>query len=366
MKLAHLLGIRSDAGTDSRPMRIAPPLRERHIIGTNGALALDSVYRAVQIIQVAASQLTLDAWRDTTPLTGKAYPAYLSHPWEDADQTDLVSEIVASLALRGNAYVRVVRDDAGQVVGLRPLDPLECTPLLSPKSNMRAVQWCGKTYGPRDIAHLRLLRVPGEAEGLGPIQACIRQITGALEMSGYASEWIKNGGVPTGILSTDQQINAEKAREQAAIWNERNSHDNGVAVLGAGLKYQPLALKPEEIQFIESRQFDAVTVARMFGIPSHLSMTSAGGSNLTYQNIQDADLSFIRWTEMAYLRPIETGLSKVLNGKVSVRFNLDAFLRPDTATRYATYKTGIDGGFITPQWVQETEGINIQQQEQGE
>ena len=365
MKLAHLLGIRSDASADSRPMRIAPPLRERHIIGTNGALALDSVYRSVQIIQVAASQLTLDAWRDTTPLTGRAYPAYLAHPWEDADQTDLVSEIVASLALRGNAYVRVVRDDAGQVVGLRPLDPLECTPLLSPKSNMRTVQWCGKTYGPRDIAHLRLLRVPGEAEGLGPIQACVRQINGALEMSGYASEWIKNGGVPTGILSTDQQINAEKAREQAAIWNERNSHDGGVAVLGAGLKYQPLALKPEEIQFIESRQFDAVAIARMFGIPSHLSMTSAGGSNLTYQNIQDADLSFIRWTEMAYLRPIETGLSKVLNGKVSVRFNLDAFLRPDTATRYATYKTGIEGGFITPQWVQETEGITIKQ-EQGE
>ena len=65
---------------------------------------------------------------------------------------------------------------------------------------------------------------------------------------------------------------------------------------------------------------------------------------------------------MAYLRPIETGLSKVLNGKVSVRFNLDAFLRPDTATRYATYKTGIEGGFITPQWVQETEGITIKQE----
>lgn len=362
MNFLRFIGVHArDEDAATRPMYVAPPPRQRAVIAGDQALTLDSVYRAVQILQVAASQLTLDAWRDDEPLLGSAYPQVLVRPWEDADQTDLITEAVASLALRGNAYIRVVRDPAGQVISLRPLHPLECVPTLHTGSMARTVQWRGKTYGPADILHLRLLRVPGQAEGLGPIQACIAQIGGALEMSDYASKWMGSGGVPTGILSTDQHLTKAQAEEAKEIWTANNSAANGIGVIGAGLKFQALALKPSEVQFLESREFDAKAVARMFGIPPHLSTVNASGSSLTYQNIQDADMSFIRWTGMAYLRPIEAGISRILNGRKTVRFNLDAFLRPDTRTRYETYKTGIDAGFITPEWVQETEGIHPQQ-----
>jgi HK97 family phage portal protein len=199
--------------------------------------------------------------------------------------------------------------------------------------------------------------VPGQAYGLGPIQACQRTLTGAQEMADYASQWITTGGVPTGVLSTDQNITKVQAFEAADMWNATNSARDGVAVLGNGLKYLPLMLKPSEVQFLESREFDSKAIARMFGIPAHLMLIGVQGSSLTYQNIQDADLSFNRWTEMAYLRPIESGLSRILNGTQTVRFNLDAFLRPDTRTRYDTYKVGIDAGFLTAEMVQEIEGI---------
>lgn len=360
MDLLRAFGITRDAraAQDARPspaQRVLPPARER---AARAALNLDAVFRSVQVIQTAASQLTLDAWRGADLLTGEAYPRALAAPWEDADQTDLVTETVAALALRGNAYIRVVRDARDQVIGLRPLAPLECVPTLAPRSGARAVQWNGGVYGPSQILHLRLLRVPGEAEGLGPIQACKRLVDAAIDLSEYSANWLRTGGVPTGLLSTDATITAAQASEAAEMWNSSNSASSGVAVLGHGLRFQPLALKPEEIQFLESREFDSKAIARMFGIPPHLAMVGVSGSSLTYQNIQDADLSFIRWTEMSYLRPIEAGLSRVLNGRQSVRFNLDAFLRPDTRTRWETYKTGIDAGFIDAEWVRETEGLH--------
>lgn len=358
---AERLGlIERSSETTSIPEGIRPPSRADMPLATpDGALTLDSVFRAVQIIQTAASQLSLDAWRGSDPLTGEHYPTVLNHPWEDADQTDLVCEMVAALALRGNAYARIIRDDRGQVLSIRPLDPMECAPRLIPGSGLRSVQWRGKTYSPRDILHVRYLRVPGRAEGIGPIQACAESIAGARLMSDYASQWMKSGGVPTGVLTSDQPISQAQAHEAAEQWNKRNSASHGVAVMGRGLKYAPLMLKPSEIQFLESREFDSRAIARMFGVPAHLMLIGVEGSSLTYQNVQDADLSFYRWSGMGYLRPIEMGLSRIMPGTITTRFNLDAFLRPDTRTRYETYKTGIEAGFITPEWVQDTEGITI-------
>lgn len=81
--------------------------------------------------------------------------------------------------------------------------------------------------------------MPGQAEGLGPIQACARSLQGARDMAAYASQWTSGGGVPTGVLSTEQPITAAQAKEAKRAWNESNSHDGGVAVIGAGLKYSP-------------------------------------------------------------------------------------------------------------------------------
>lgn len=345
---------------EGMPEAVRPPSRSEVIstvINPRLALTLDAVFRSVLIIQTAAAQLTLDAWRGSERLDGDAYPSVLSSPWEDSDQTDLITELVASLALRGNAYMRVIRNDRGTVVGLRPLAPLECVPRLAGGSGRRSVEWRGKIYGPEDIAHMRLLRVPGEAEGLGPIQACARGLNAATTLAAYSGDFLTNGGIPTGVLSTDQTITQQVAEDTKARWNERNSTRDGIAVLGSGLKFQALQLKPEDIQFLQSREFDDKSIARMFGIPAHLALIAMEGSSLTYQNIQDADLSFMRWTGMSYLRPIESAISRVLNGRQNVRFNLDAFLRPDTRSRYEAYQVGIDAGFINAQWVQDNEGL---------
>lgn len=320
------------------------------------ALRLHAVYRAVAILQTGAAQLTLDCWRGPELKTGSLdLPARIaSRPAPKLSQAAWITSLVASLALHGNAYLYLTRFGDGRVSGAIPLDPNRCTPVLHPDGRP-ATLYNGKEYGPADIAHLKLFEVPGIAAGLGPIQAAQADLTGAVAVQNYGTAWMSEAGVPNGILSTDQPITAEQAEDARNRWHARGSH--GLAVLGRGMKYVPITLKPSDAQFLETREFDVRGIGRLFGIPPHLLNVDAANGSQTYQNIQEADAGFIRWTLMLYLRVIETTLTDLLPGGWETRFNIDAFLRPTTQNRYAAYEIGIRAGFLTIQEVRAMEGL---------
>jgi phage portal protein len=176
-------------------------------------------------------------------------------------------------------------------------------------------------------------------------------------MASYASQWTAGAGVPTGTLTTDQPITAEQAAEAKKRWNDNASHAGGVAVLGAGMRYTPIALKPSEVQFLESRAFDVLAIGRMFGVPAHMLLASVDGSSMTYQNVNDAATDFIRWTVMAYLREIEDALTAILPRGTTARFNLDALLRADAKTRMDTHAVAIAAGIYDAATAAAIEGL---------
>lgn len=362
MKLSRALALvgltRSEAATPA-PSGIFPPPRPSTLFPESAALTLDAVYRAVSVLETAGKQLSLDVWRTGIQLEGDAIPKLIASPSPTTTPTDLIAETIASLALRGNAYWLIGRTGDGRAEALRVLDPLECVPVLDSTTGTRLVQWRGKTYDQAAIRHLRLLRVPGKAEGLGPIQACMSTLSGAKAMSEYASQWVGGSGIPTGILSTDQDITAEQSKQAKAAWMESNAPGAGIAVIGKGLHFSPTILKPAEVQFLESRAFDVLAVGRMFGIPAHMLLASVDGSSMTYQNVNDAATDFIRWTAMGYLREIEDALTALLPRATVARFNLDALLRADTAERMTTHSTAIAAGIYPAEYARKIEGITL-------
>ena len=98
------------------------------------------------------------------------------------------------------------------------------------------------------------------------IQAAAATLRGHLDVAHYGAEWFRQGEVPSGVLSTDQHLTATQAAEWKAQWKaQRAQHDT--AVLGSGLAYTHLSLKPAEVQWLESQRFNTTAVARLFGIP---------------------------------------------------------------------------------------------------
>ena len=325
--------IRRDAGDDPR--------------------VLDSVYRALAILEGSISQLTLDRYSRTlgrprgsaTGMIQRILPPGQTLP-------GFLGEITQSLAQTGNAWVRVPRDGAAGPV--RVLDPTRCSARIDVATGVKTITYDSLTVS--DVRQLQLTHVPGEPLGQGPIQAWADGLRGAIDAHQYAAQWTKRGGRPTGILTTDQTLSADMAKEWKNAANATMTPEGGVAVLGSGLTYKQCYLTPAELQLLDVRKVNVISVARIFGIPARLMLTSGDGDSKTYANMEQESILFVRHTLMPYMREIEAALSELLPD--DVRFNVDGFLRPDTTTRYAAHKVAIEAGFLTIDEVRAIEGLN--------
>lgn len=356
-RLGQALGVltRDDAGSAPLP-GVVPPDRSKTAAATlRQALTLDSVFRAMLLLQTSAQQLTLDVWRRSELIDT---PSLVRKPNVESSQSAFLAETVNSLAGRGNAYWRKHRGADGTVLNLSVLPALDVTPMKHPRSGRISYHYRGKELPASEIQHLKLLRITGEAEGLGPIQSFSQGLGGALDQARYSQRWFTDSGVPNGVLATDQQLTAQQAEEYKRRWMEQRRKDNGPAVLGSGLDYRLLQLKPAEAQWLETQKFSVTQIARLFGIPAHMMLAAVeGGSNLTYTNQEQADIQFVRFTLMAYLREIEEAFTDLLPHGQSARFNVEGLLRTDTKTRYEAHKIAIDAGFLLPEEARAIEGL---------
>lgn len=332
---------------------LVPPARPSGLAVThNSALSLAEVYRAVNILTTAGSQLTLDVFKGNDPVSA---PLWVSQPDIKISRSLFLGQIISSLALSGNAFVRVLRDDpTAKINGLIVENPFDVAINTDSFGNVVDYGIAGRdgTFKPWQIQHLVLQPVPGSARGLGPIQACRQDIKGALDVRDYGTEFLDTGDVPSGVLASDNPITNDQAQQYAEAFANRGY---GTAVLGAGLHYEPILLSPKDAQFIESREFSSAQIARMFGIPARLMLIDAGSED--YANVQDADTQFVKWTLSAYTRAIEEMFSSLLPRGTVARFNLDAFVRPSTLARYQANEIALRAGWMTVNEIRAQEGL---------
>lgn len=316
------------------------------------ALGLGTVYRAVDILTTAVSQVSVDAYRGDDKLTPT--PGIIARPDIDSTRAAFLEETVVSLALTGNAYWRITRDNQGRVTNLTPLNPQDVVIRTTPSGRVTGYQYQGNDLRTEDIRHLARLRVPGTPYGLGPIQAAQKELRGALDLQGYATGWFRTTGHAPGILNVPGHLTPEDAAEYKARWTEdRNAGET--AILSEGLTYEPLQLNPADAQFLENQSFTVTQIARLFGIPASMMLATVEGGSQSYSNIEQDFIWFTRFTLSAYTREIETALTELLPRGTEARFNLDSLLRTDTKTRYEAHAVALAAGFLTIDEVRELE-----------
>lgn len=336
---------------------VIPPARSAAptVVTPERSLTVSTVYRAFQIIGVSVSQLSVDQYRGPALITSSSL---LSNPDIDEDSETFFEMAAMSLGMTGNYYWRKERA-LGKVVNLKLLNPAEVTVSVDPTTKRPEYSVGGKKLDADDLIHKRMMPRPGTPLGLGPIQAAQIELGGTVDARDYGSQFLSRGEIPSGLLTTDQPLTADEAKTYKAIWRGdgeeiKNGHDT--KVLGSGLKYAPLALKPSDIQFLETQQFNKTQLATLLGVPASLLNAVVEGGARTYSNVEQEWIVFNRFTLMAYLRPIELGLSRLLPHGNKARFNVDALLRTDTKTRYESHEIGIRAGFLTKDEARAMEG----------
>jgi HK97 family phage portal protein len=256
--------------------------------------------------------------------------------------------------LHGEAFWLKLRGPDQSVISLPVIDPRLVQVWQDHPTGQRRYGFDGRDVT-ADIQHLELLRVPGTVHGLGPIQAARLDVAGAIDVRNYAAEWFTRGDIPNGILSTGSVLADGMAKKYKQRWEE--TADHGVRVLEAGLKYEPLLLKPADAQWIESQNFSTLQIARLFGVSTSLMMIAPEGGSQTYQNVEQDWIALVRFTLMKYLSEIEDALTECVPRGQKVKFNIDALLRTDTKTRYEAHQMGLAGGWLTVPEIRAMEGL---------
>lgn len=341
------------------PAALAIPPRDS---AERDPLALDSVYRAVSVIATAISQLSIDVTRAGQVLNPA--PSITRNPCSSLPSRSAFLTMTAQhMALRGECFWLTRCDRDGAVIDIDILNPLHVGITTSDYTSTRGqvrYHWDGRDYTPGQIIHLALLRgARPDGHGAGPIQAGMSTVTGALRLRHYADTFLDAGKIPPGILTTDAPITTEQADrlKERLVQALEGGYGGEPIIMGHGAKYEPVLLKPEEVQWLEAQKAGALAIARMFGVPSRQMLVAPDGSSMTYANAEQEDTAFIRYTLMAYLREIEEAMTALLPRGNEARFNIDALRRTDTKTRYDGYRTALESGFLTLNEVRAIENL---------
>ncbi len=346
--------VRGEKALADIPDGILPPARAK----AYDPLQLSTVFRGVQVLQTAITGLPIHEVRGGLNLD--TVSAIVAQPDVNRSRRDFISDLVASMVLDGNAFIRVTRF-GGDPVTCEVLPPTLVT--VSDDGNDPAApklrySYLGHDYSSEQIIHCKFLNVPGRLRGLGPISAAREEVEGAQMARDYKAHFYTDSSNTKGYLKTDKKITPLSAQAAKDAWNNKESGKAGeIKVVGEDLTYVPLDMKPADLQFLETQKFDTTQIARLLGIPASIMLAAVDGSNLTYSNIEQSWIEFADYTLAAYTGEIEEALTSLLPRGRSVKFDWDTSRRTDMSDRFAAYQTAITSGWLDPDEVRQREGL---------
>jgi HK97 family phage portal protein len=158
------------------------------------------------------------------------------------------------------------------------------------------------------------------------------------------------------MFFADQMLSGPQAAEIKNAYRKATMDSREPAVFGAGLKYQDVHLDPHETQFVELMQFEVAQACRVWGVPPSMVYAAISGQNVTYANVTDYDLGFLKNTLDGYLHRLENALSAWLPRPQTVRADRDAILRSDAKTRADIADVRIRNGSLNRNEYRKSEG----------
>lgn len=342
-------------------------------VDPKSVLGLSTAWACVRILADLTSTMPLDAYRrdngQRRPYRpGGVKPTWITQPVPNEVSygiQSVISEIVTSLMLSGNAYVYAPRDP-------ETLEPLEVR-VLHPESvtierHGREVRYVvrsnenldGTVFGPETILHIPLIRLPGADYGLSPLDALRNTFALGLTLEEYANRFFATGTTPTGVIEvSDSSLTPDQVKAIKEGWIRHhtgaNMHTPGVLV---GATFKALSFRPEDAQLLGSREFTVNEIARIYRVPPALLAVTTPGA-MSYGSVEQLSEDFVRFTLRPLAELIERALSTLIPlPEAFVKLNMDSLLRGSTESRYNAYAKGLASGWLSVSEIRRSEDLS--------
>lgn len=232
----------------------------------------NAISQRISEIEMTLEKKVKDVWKpvDTHPALDTLHNVndFMSY-------SDLMFGTQAYQELTGNQFWYLVKNGAGDISEIWPLDPTRTTVVKSNSAFIAGYVFMSEAgkkvpFQVEEIVHFKTFNPRNPYRGMGTVEAAAL----AIDTDNYAGEWHRNffgnAAQPSGILSTDGTLSQEQYDRIKTNWDARyrgvqNAHK--MALLEGGLKWTPITPTSKEMQFTDSRKDLRDEILAIFGVP---------------------------------------------------------------------------------------------------
>lgn len=322
-------------------------------VSTTTALSHAASSACIDTLASSVSSLPLDAIFQVGErrFPVRPTPSIIAQPSSLVEQDVWLYQLMFALLTDGNAFGEIVGYsdqglpesieliDSDDVMNRRIVDGI-------PTVTIKNVDQQLYPYG--DLWHLpgRFVR-PGSPFADSPVQRARSTIGAAIAARDFGSRFFGDGGHPGGLIRSDQDLLPEQAQSIKRSFINAVRGNREPMVVGAGLTYEPLMVDPNDSQFIDLMRFTTEEACRFWRVPPSMVYAATSGQSVTYANVSQADLAYLKHSLEGHLVRIEKAFTRLLPDPQFARFNRVAFMRSDTEGRYSAYELALRNGWMS-------------------
>ena len=338
-------------------------------IDAAGARKISAWYRGRDILATSLAMLPLIVYRRLPGEEGReADPRHPLHDvlhrkpnvWQDAFQNR--REAMFHVIDYGWHYAEMIEGPRGFVDQLQPIHPTLVTPeqVLSGPSRGR---WLFHIRDPKS-GGVKTTKTQDEifylrgADGKGILDYARDSLGLGVVLEQYASKLFSRGAMNGGLIEGPPgPVNADAMKAAAESFKTAIGDWHMPRMLPNGAKWHQSTMEPEKAQFILSRKFTVVDIARWLGLPAHMlsEVETAGVTGLEQRGQEFVTFSLGGWlslwefaiNDQLILRP-ETYFAE---------FTRDALARGELRARWEAYVSSTNAGIRTRNEVRRLENL---------
>lgn len=331
------------------------------VVTINKAMRLAACWSCVRLISETMATLPLGLYR-RLPDGGREVASENDLHWilnttpnSRMTAVQFWEAVVASMLLRGNAFVEIIRV-SGRIVALEFLLPNRMDLDVADNGEI-LYRYREKNGQLRDIASGNMMHIPAFSLdgqiGLSPIAYGADVFGSAMSAEDVASATFKNGMHQTVAFEVDAQLNKQQ-RDDFRDYVQRISGAMNAGkspVLEKGVSAKVIGINPIDAQLLESREYSAEEICRFYMVDPTLVGYSDKASNWG-TGLEQKLLRFLTFTLRSYMRRIEEGITRNLLTPAQRRqlypeFSIEGLMRADSAARATLYSQMVQNGIYT-------------------
>lgn len=352
-----------------------------YTVSAETALKIGAVFRCVDLVSKTMATLPLHMFRDTGKGKEKAkghrvYPLVYTLPNRQTTAYEFWQMYIANLMLTRGAFAKIERDVRGFIRALWNIPTCRVSGIHINSLNgeryidvvlddgtqerLREGEFMytpGFLFGDRNTPDDPMV-IAGEVLGLtNTLGVYAKSAVNAVNPGGFVE-------YPNGL--SDQAYERFKKDFEA---NYNGAINAGKMIfLEEGGKAHLLERDMEKMQVLESRKHAVTEICRIWGVPPHLCMDL---EHATFSNIEHQSAEFVRDCINPLSVRLEQGMYRDLLTETErtvyfFKFNTNALMRGDTATRQAYYNSMHQNGILNADEIRALEDFDAEPDGQGE